>query len=173
MDGEITGDELDSRYGTWDHQSPRGTEVWAYDLLKGEYFLRFYTGYNFSLTLTPEYADSTYEESVYEENYNENTAKKIECNKTIKGALSMNEIDGDFYKLNVGSKGTLKVTVNTKVNDVQMAIYKAGKTPQTIQLVSGKSVNTLKLDSKGTYYVVVRKDGGTGNYNFKMKFKKK
>ena len=117
---------------------------------------------------------STFEESLDDENYNENTAKKVAFNKTIKGALSMNEADGDFYKVKVGSKGTIKATVNSKAEDGQMVVYKLGQTPQTFQLMKGKNVNKVKLDSKGTYYIVIRKGySGTGAYDFKLKFSKK
>ena len=164
-DGEITGDYLAGKF------LQRGTNVMAWDLLKGEYYFTVNAGKNYSFTLTPEYSNSTFEESMDEENYNENTAKKVDFKKDVKGALSMNEIDGDFYKVKVGSKGTITATVSTKVSDAQMVVYKMGQTPQTFSIVGGKSVNKVKLDSKGTYYVIIRKGQDTGNYSLNLKFK--
>ena len=166
-DGEIAGDCIA------ENDADVGTYVCAWDVMKGDYFLYVSGPRNYSLTLTPEYSGSTYDESADEQNYNENTAKKVDFNKTVKAALSMNETDGDFYKIKVGSKGILKVTANTKAKDAQLVVYKMGKTPQTFNLMSGKSINKVKLDSKGTYYVIVRKGKDTGNYNFKLNFKKK
>ena len=166
-DGEVPGESLDIAL------PEGGTNVYAWDLLKGDYFLVITDGYNYTVTLTPEYSDSTFEESIDEQNYNELTAKKVAFKKTIKAAFSMNESDGDFYKVKVGSKGILSVTVNTKVKDAQLVVYKMGQTPQSFDLMSGKSANKIKLDSKGTYYVALRTEEGTGNYNFKLNFKKK
>lgn len=105
------------------------------------------------------------------------TATSISFDKTYNGSIT-ETTSGDFYKFTLSSAGTVNVNLKAYIYRTSYYLYDAegnsvwSSTWQcwngTIEVYSAN----WNLDlTKGTYYFVVCKSEGTGNYNFKMMFK--
>ena len=148
-----------------------------FDLTKGTYYLgveKYYgTGsYSFKITFTS--AGESFTETG---NGNNNTiaeANSISIGTAYKGQIAKND-KYDFYKFIINSSGKITLTSIEMIPDVYYCIYDS----MGERLWSGwysannsgqSSINEILDLTKGTYYLGVEKNYGTGNYSFKIMF---
>lgn len=149
------------------------------NLTKGIYFLGIVKDYihtgNYSFNLSFTSANESFTETNYGTNNSMDTAESITLNTIYQGQIALID-DKDFYKFTLASSSNINLSLNAKINAVDLYIYdNTGKEVWKNNYISasnnsGEIAFTTKIDlTKGTYYLGIIKDyTSTGTYNFSL-----
>ena len=148
------------------------------DLTSGTYYFvvekNYGTGnYNFKLSFTS--ANESFKETTNGINNKLATASSISIGTTYNGQIASND-EKDFYKFTLSSSGRINLRLTAYIYSATYYIYDTNsKTVWSSTESWDDTSEVLKLDkdldlTSGTYYFVVEKNYGTGNYNFKISF---
>ena len=104
------------------------------------------------------------------------TATSISTGRNYSGSITASNTS-DFYIFSISSSGTVNYTASAAINYVYYSLYdSAGNrmwrvNPSWNSTTHLSNTNTNWYLTKGTYYIVVEKDGNRyGNYNFNISF---
>ncbi len=153
-----------------------GTESYSFDLVAGTYSLVFegYVGYQeFEFSCVPSFVPSN--ENIAEGYFNKNndlgTATVYQVGKTMNGHFAEND-DKDIYKFKVSKAGYINLKVMPRMQSLSFALSAASGDVSYTNNVAAVGTNTYKFFvPKGTYYLTMEKDNGTGDYSFSMSLK--
>lgn len=152
------------------------------DLTKGTYYFAVerygssYTGdYSFKLSFSS--AEESFTETGDGTDNSMSSANAINVNTDYKGQIAGND-DRDFYRFVLEESGRITFTASAGMTYIYYYIYdSSGNQIWYINPRWNASTETISTDetidlTKGTYYFVVRRDGGsnTGNYSFRLQF---
>ncbi len=130
--------------------------------------------YEFKLKLKS--SNESFKESLNHTNNSMLEADTISVNKSYKGVITKND-DSDNYVLKMPATGTLQVKFTSYMEWVYISIYDRNgqevfsKNPRYDEFTKcSKTYENITI-KKGTYYVVISKDGNIcGNYSLYTKF---
>ena len=150
-----------------------GTQSYSFDLVEGTYSLQFvgYVGYQeFEFSCVPSFVASN--ENIAEGYFNKNndlgTATGYQVGSTMNGHFAEND-DKDIYKFNVSKAGYMNVKVMPRMQRLSFDL-----TAESGDVSYSNNMATIGTNSykffvpKGTYYLTMKKNDGTGDYSFSM-----
>lgn len=158
---------------------------WTFDLNKGTYYFsikpysnheRYYGSYNFKITFKS--YNETFSEPQGGNNQTIDDADEVFFDETINGQLASTD-DRDIFKFTLANAGKVTMKLKAYIYKTDFYLYNAEGNmiwsceDQYRDEASKACVRSWDFDlNKGTYYFAVVRDDGTGNYNFKMTYKK-
>lgn len=148
------------------------------DLTKGTYYFIVLkdsgTG-NYSFRLSFASANESFVEMGEGENNSLDRASQASVNTFYRGQIAEN--DGkDFYRFTLTLSGRITLTATAEINRIYYRIYDSNGsqvwyTNKWSNSTTGISSTSETIDlTKGTYYFIVEKNSGTGNYSFQLSF---
>lgn len=167
----------------WNDSLKQAKENWTTDLIGGTYYFSVQqingdTGnYNFKITFNSANESFSETNSVYGNNNDYKSAKKIEPFTTYKGQIAKND-EIDNYYIELGSTKNIRITYISEIDEQHFYIYDSNNDvvcQEYIYLNSdlqqAKKAFNVKLN-KGKFYFTVKKYwlGGTGNYSFRYDY---
>lgn len=165
----------------WDNTTQTISTNEAIDLTKGTYYYTVKrdgsgTG-NYSFKLSFSSAEESFTETGDGTDNLMSSANEINVNTDYKGQIADND-DRDFYRFVLTSSGRITFTATAGMVYINYYIYdSAGEEIWRINPYWNSATEIISTDetidlTKGTYYFVVRRDGGsnTGNYSFRLQF---
>lgn len=160
----------------WDTNTMKAHGEYSLDLIKGTYYLCVgKAGKTGSFHFQMKFVSAN--ESYAEPNDTLSEATAITYGKKTYGQLAINDTK-DFYKFTMSASGRLTLQVNTSIEWTELYIYdkngsevwaRAGYNTGALEWdeTSKKASATYNIDlNKGTYYLLFKPLGKTGNYNF-------
>ncbi len=153
-----------------------GTQSYSFDLVEGTYSLVFegYVSYQeFEFSCVPSFVPSN--ENIAEGYFNKNNdlgmATSYQVGSTMNGHFAVND-DKDIYKFNVSKAGYINVKVMPRMQSLSFDLNAESGDTSYSNNVATIGTNSYKFFvPKGTYYLTMEKDDGTGDYSFSMSLK--
>ncbi|MDO4623473.1 MAG: hypothetical protein Q4B22_11020 [Eubacteriales bacterium] len=147
------------------------------DLTKGTYYFvaskRFDDTGNYSFKLSFTGAGESFTESGWGTNNSMDSAQKIALNKQYKGQIAKND-ERDYYKLTLNKAMNITFKATAYVDHIDYYIHKTSgervysSAPSWKSELGYSSVSENLTLQKGTYYLAVARNYGTGIYSFKF-----